>query len=148
MENASKALIMAGSILIGIIIVSTFVYVFRSSADFAQSYEKTASTVNITKFNDKFEQFSDRTDITIYEIVSLVNYAKNYNKDNSSQIDVVVGNTSYTQLSDSILMDYIKKYQMGQEDEKIYACEKIEYNPDTHYVCLIKFNVRSNKNIV
>ena len=40
MENASNALIMAGSVLIGVILLTTMVFVFRAAGDFAKSVDQ------------------------------------------------------------------------------------------------------------
>lgn len=79
MENASKALIMAAGVLIGILIISLAVYLFvdfgSTSAEInAQNAEK-----QITQFNSKFTSYADK-ELTIYDVITVVNYAKENNK--------------------------------------------------------------------
>lgn len=93
MENASNALIIAGSILIAIIILSIGVLLFSSYTKVGESYEQTQATEALTKFNSKFTMFEGRTDITAQEIVSLVNYARNYNKEKETNIEINVPNS-------------------------------------------------------
>ncbi len=80
MENASKALLMAGGVLIGVLVISLAVYLF---ADFgATSAEINAQNAQkqITAFNSKFTAYQGYTDdITIYDIVSLATFAKENN---------------------------------------------------------------------
>lgn len=143
MENASKALIMAGSVLIGIIILSTFVYIFRSSANFAQSYETTVGAKNIVNFNNRFEKFLDRTDVTMYEILSLINFAKDYNqkdnRDTVNGIDVMINNSTYMKKSENDIIKEIKN-----DPQKKYICVGVEYDKDTQIVNLIQFRTGGN----
>lgn len=79
MENASKALIMAAGVLIGILIISLAVYLFvdfgSTSAEInAQNAEK-----QINQFNSKFTSYADK-ELTIYDVITVVNYAKENNE--------------------------------------------------------------------
>ena len=57
MENASRALILAGSILIAILIIALGVMIFNRAQN---SVDTTAlSTTEINMFNSKFERYSD-----------------------------------------------------------------------------------------
>ena len=146
MENASKALIIAGSVLIGIIVISIFVYVFHSTADFASSYETTVSVANVNKFNNRFEKYTGRQDITLYEIISLVNFAKDFNTRNDlsveNGINVQIDNTSYINFSDKKLIEI-----MSKSDPKItYTYENKKYNETTQIVKNIKFRTTVLKN--
>ncbi|MCI8640893.1 MAG: hypothetical protein HFJ59_03355 [Clostridia bacterium] len=93
MENASKALLMVGGVLIGLLIISLAVYLF---ADFgATSAEINAKNVQkqINAFNSKFTVYQGYTgDITIYDIVSLATYANENNVyyENSPEEQIVV----------------------------------------------------------
>ena len=48
MDNASKALIMAASILLGVMLFSVFVYVFRAGASLDETYD---AAQNIRQLN-------------------------------------------------------------------------------------------------
>lgn len=79
MENASKALVMAAGILIGVLIITLGVYLFvdfgSTSAEInAQNAEK-----QVTQFNSKFTSYADK-ELTIYDVITVVNYAKENNK--------------------------------------------------------------------
>ncbi|MCL2859011.1 MAG: hypothetical protein FWF46_00250 [Oscillospiraceae bacterium] len=80
MENSANALLMAASVLIGIIILSIFVAVFSNAGNFAKNIEAGMSNTQIQKFNNQFEQYFTSPDDTIkkmngHDIVSLVNLA-------------------------------------------------------------------------
>lgn len=94
MENASKALLIAGGVLIAILVASMGVYFARSMADQeAKIYARMEDTER-TKFNQQFTQFSNqlrydkntntyKSDSTnIQDIITLIHLAKNSNKKN------------------------------------------------------------------
>ena len=57
MENATKALLMAGGVLIAIIIIGVMVAMFASTGKVTQSYNKLSSQEEITKFNSNFTKY-------------------------------------------------------------------------------------------
>lgn len=75
MENASKALLMAASVLIGIILISLMVIMFMNSGNVSSSYDKTISQEEISVFNSSFTKYVGRG-LTIHEVKSIINFAK------------------------------------------------------------------------
>lgn len=77
MENASKALLMAGTILISICIISTAVYLINRINNTSETYYEKLSTIEITKYNTEitknFEIINGKTCITAPGIVTLMN---------------------------------------------------------------------------
>ena len=65
MENASKALIMAAEILLGVMIVSVAVYFFRNTASFSESNYKKIDDAQIAQFNEQFLKYSGRKTVRI-----------------------------------------------------------------------------------
>ena len=57
MENASKAVIMAGGVLIAIAVISLGLYVYRNYQDYAAANEQLLSISNITSFNRFYESY-------------------------------------------------------------------------------------------
>ena len=53
MENASNALMMAGGVLIGILLLSVLVVAFNGAADLAKSYDDSVSTTSLQAFKNK-----------------------------------------------------------------------------------------------
>ena len=90
MENASQALIIAGTILIAMIVLSVGVYLVANYSRVGESYEQTQIATEITKFNANFLKFAERTDITAQEIATLYNFVKNYNTNNDPDIEIIV----------------------------------------------------------
>jgi len=77
MENASKAIIMAGGILIGVIILSLLVLVFRPMGDIYEQEGASLSVEQLEKYNRQFNTY----DKSLYgsELVSLANLVADYN---------------------------------------------------------------------
>lgn len=80
MENASKALIMAGSMLIGIIIISIGVYLFSAFGGTSRNIQEQIDSRVLAEFNNNFEKYLGNK-CTIHDIVSLVGFAKKNNQD-------------------------------------------------------------------
>ncbi len=91
MENASKALIMAGTMLIGILLVALMVYFFSSAAGVRSSYSQSVNETRMAEFNTDFTKYAvtkneyidsnGKTYVTIHDIVTLANNADEFNKE-------------------------------------------------------------------
>lgn len=78
MENASKALIMAAGVLIGVLILALMVTLFATSDNLFALYEETKKAETIQQFNVNFTQFLERK-LTIYEVITICNFARENN---------------------------------------------------------------------
>ncbi len=89
MENLSKALLIAGGVLIAILLVSLATRVFNSASEVSKAYNASAETTDINTFNTKFTRFigavtdgaSNETQqyATMHDIITLANFAKDHN---------------------------------------------------------------------
>ncbi len=84
MENASKAIIMAGGILIGVIILATLVIVFRPMGDVYEGKDDALLIEQLEKYNRQFNTY----DKSLYgsELLSLANLV--YDFDNKFLYDI------------------------------------------------------------
>lgn len=88
MENASKALLMAASVLVGILILSLIAYLYTVFGDYSSLIQARLEEKNITEFNTKFTQYESYKDengnwqntCKASEIVSLANLAQQNNQ--------------------------------------------------------------------
>lgn len=78
MENASKALLMAGGILLAILIVALILFAKNNITDYYNSKEELKEVDNIANFNLQFSNYENR-DVYGYELVSLANKIIDYN---------------------------------------------------------------------
>lgn len=83
MENASKALLMSASILIGLIVLSLGIYLVNTFKSFSQDYNDSMEIQRMEQFNARFTAFSTRSNVSIHEIMTLTNYAKEFNSLNN-----------------------------------------------------------------
>lgn len=79
MENASKALIMAGGMLLAILIVSLLIYAWSLFSEYQTSRDSLAEIEDTAKFNEQFANY-DRDDVQGYELLSLLNKIIDYNE--------------------------------------------------------------------
>ena len=78
MENATKALLIAGGILIAMMTLALLVYVFGYMTDFAESQDRVAATQEIVEFNESYEAYNKQR---MYgtDVISVVNKAEDNN---------------------------------------------------------------------
>lgn len=80
MENASKALLMAAGVLIGLMIISLAVLLFNSFGGTSATIHQNIETQQIEQFNSQFTVYNGKDNVTIYDIISMANLATQNNK--------------------------------------------------------------------
>lgn len=83
MENASKALLIAGSVLLGIIVLSLFMIMVNSLTDYQQSQITNQREAEVIAFNNQFTGYM-RDDVSGTDMLSLINKVVFYNRTKSS----------------------------------------------------------------
>ena len=104
MENAAKALLMAGGTLIAILIMSLAIYLFITFGQDAKMLNERIDDTQLLKFNSQFNVYFDRKNLKVHDVISVVNLAqennefyKNYSDfAESYKITVYVLYTTYT----------------------------------------------------
>lgn len=87
MENASKALIVAGGILLALIVLTLLVYGLTATGRIEEAQNKADETEELAKFNMEYESYNKKRMYGI-ELISLINKAMEHNsKMNASKID-------------------------------------------------------------
>lgn len=137
MENASKALIMAGGVLIGILIISLAVYLFTDFGSTSAQINAQNSQKQITEFNSKFTSYEGYKDkdgnwkITIYDIITLASYAKEnnqyYEDTSEEQIKVKIDNIEIQDYTNDKNQKLISNYTRDGILKK-FKCSNVEYN--------------------
>lgn len=151
MENASKALVMAGGVLIGILILSLAVYLFIDFGTTAAEINGQNAEQQIVQFNSKFTSYeslkNDLGDwkITIYDIVTVIGYAKENNKyyegEEGHEIIVKIGTTNVQEYTDvQIRNNLIRADQNAMSEAELpkYSCAVTNYY-DNGRVHIIEF---------
>ena len=80
MENAAKALIIAGAVLLAILLLSLFVYISKDMAKSASNIYANLEESEISEYNQQFLNYDKRQDLNIQDVVTIINLAKNQNE--------------------------------------------------------------------
>ena len=121
MENASKALIMAGEMLIGILIISLAVYMFTQFGNYSKTVNDKISESQITQFNVHFTAYEARANISAQEIASAINFANQSNTNYDAKkgddyfVDVCIDGTS-------VLLKDINEFLKDNMNNTFYSC--------------------------
>lgn len=81
MENASKALILAGGVLISLLILGALLLMFNNLTTYQASKSQSVAEADVSRFNNQFETYN-RNGIRGSDMVSLVNRIISYNIEN------------------------------------------------------------------
>lgn len=145
MENASKALTMAAGVIIAVIVISLGIYIFNIFSQYSKEQTEELYSNQVMEFNAQFTKYETMEDITIYDIISLANYAHNYNQslDNAEDrtelgISVKLGITAFENMTDEEKKSYINTYMQSEPIPK-YKVQDIQYSQVTGKVKSITF---------
>lgn len=83
MENATRALTMAASILIALVIISAILLVFNNLSSYQKVNQELQENAQVVEFNRQFDTY-DRTDVRGSDLLSLINKVVDYNERQSS----------------------------------------------------------------
>lgn len=96
MENASKALLIAGGVLVSILVVTLFIYMVASITNYNRSNKELAEIEDVAKFNERFTNYQ-RDDVQGYELLSLIHNVIDYNEQYTS--DSISNKDSYNSVT-------------------------------------------------
>ena len=80
MENASKALLISAGVLLAILLLSLFAYLMRQMGASTSGIYSTLSQHEISEFNQKFLNYEGRKKLSIQDVITIVNLAKDNNE--------------------------------------------------------------------
>ncbi len=122
MENASKALIMAGSVLVSLIIISLLVGFFHQMQNLQQTELSKEQVQQAAEFNKPYTAYE--RDVYGSELLSIANKVKDYNKRQAEIEDYTKIEVEIT-ISNDLDEDYLKKgtYTSEQIVNKIKEIE-------------------------
>lgn len=83
MENASKALIMAGGMLIALLIIGALVLVFNQIGDYEKVQTSSKKSSQIADFNKELSKYSG-DNVKGYDMITLINKAIDFNSKDGS----------------------------------------------------------------
>ena len=115
------------------------VLVFHALGTFSQTVDQNIETQTIYEFNAKFEEFTNKKNLTAQDIITLGNLAKEYNNSsNPGEIIVTVLNVeskyrNMHQLEEKSTYDFINQYSYDSlaNNTIFFQCQSVEYNQTT-----------------
>lgn len=162
MENASKALIMAASVLLGVMILSVGVYLFYVYSDYSANAYAQMEQAQIDQFNTQFLKYYGTTGVendgeepqpilcTAHTIISLANlayqnnlqyevdYLDGYNI-NTYYIQIDVGNTKATRnlekWNEETKLSFIQQNSVQQVETTNEEGELVTVTEPKYYYC-------------
>ena len=132
MENASKALLMAGGILISLLVVGALVLMFVNLGDYQNNVDNSRKSSQIADFNNQFMPY-DKENLTLMELKSLYNKIESNNKTTDYKIK-----TNIKDIYPKIENDF-KGLPEEDKQNRRYKCIKIEYGNEDGRISLINF---------
>ncbi len=161
MENASKALIMAGSVLIGVLLLSLIAYIFMQYGSQSASIYDEIEQNKIAAFNAQFLKYYGTTVnsegkqqqilCTAHDLVSLSNLAKYNNEEQELSLTQYSKSANYIQIDIQGVKNNIEKWKEGDQitfiknnslngnSLKYYVCTEAIVSEITHRVCYMNF---------
>lgn len=127
MENASKALMIAGGILIALIVITLFLYMLGNIRTIRQAEEQKIRTEQLQKFNEQYEAYNKKL---MYgaEVLSVINKMDDNNKKYKNNTEFQIT----WELADDELIGNIEKTD-------VYSCTDIKYSSQTGRVIKMTF---------
>lgn len=149
MENASKALIMAVSIILGIMIITFLCFVFGMIKNYNSKNVTQIEETETAKFNKEFfkyyENGKDVIKVTAHDIISISNFVK----ENNLKYDVkeATQNSYYVTIDVYTKSERIYNFEKISQDEytffleqnKTFKCSEIRINKITKRVEYVKY---------
>lgn len=137
MENASKALLISGGVLIAILILTLFSYLFNQMAGSSSNIYAALEKHEKDEFNQQFINYEGKKELKVQDVATLINLSKN-SKENSkfkTEVKILVGNTDVSsQESNDWLKDNVSS-------NKKYKCTLVHINSDTELVDKVELSV-------
>ena len=135
MENASKALLMAGGILIVLLILSSLVIFFTNLAEYQTNQDNSKLATQIAEFNDQYEPYN-KENLTLMELKTVYNKILNNNQKADTDADNIETNIP------DIYKNITSWSNIAQDTKKTirFNCTGIEYRSDGR-ICKINFEL-------
>ena len=120
MDNASKALTMAGSVLIALLVIGALLLMFNNLSSYQQGGIQDTRELQIIEFNNQFSTF-DRNNIRGNELYSLLNKVIDYNKRKTIEGDDGAIEIGYEPMT----IKFSLKSKDGTKDRKSFTIDNI-----------------------
>ena len=140
MENVSKALLIAGGMLIMILVMTFAAMLFKKMGEQTSVFYKEMNDTKVSEFNQKLFNYNGASDLRFQDVVTIANYARNSNELEIAPVEIKMKiDDEYVDLKqeDADWKNWIKEKLAGDlEGENYknrYKC-KIKYAENSEYV--------------
>lgn len=119
MENASKALLMAGGILIALLVIGSVLLMFNQIGNYRKANTDSEKSAQLANFNKDFVRYADGEQIKGVDVISLANKIVDYNqkKGVANSVDYDKKITLKINLAPSASSNFITKYGTNRKSE-------------------------------
>lgn len=144
MENASKALSIAASVLIGVMLVALLYYAYYRITTIPQQKEQLKRQEQSAEFNKVYESYNQQylsgtKFITLLNMVVDNNLSVNENEKKGNEISITLdGRTDFQQIYERDIQTYRTTLKADS-----YSCEDISYNSENGRINKMEF--KTNK---
>ena len=125
MENATKALLIAGAVLIAIVLIAVGIRILSSSQGVTNEVDKVSDAMGKSVFNSQFTDYEGTQ--TGAQVKALLNKVAATHRDGSRTVDVINGGTTYNTANS------IATYRATISINSTYSVT-VGYNTSTGYV--------------
>ena len=151
MENATKALIIAGGILISMLIVGLLTWGYTQLRSLRQTNVEEEERQQIVEFNERFEAYNKKV-VRGYQMISLANLVYDTNSRYTEEVGytpvtIIVNGLSSEEATNEDLVNYIQTYYENMTtNEKnalkqlYFECAGVEYDNRNSRVVKMTFN--------
>lgn len=136
MENASKALLIAGGVLIAILLLTLFSYLFTQMASSTSSIYNSMSKHEIDEFNQQFLNYEGKEELTVQDVETLINLAEDARK--NKKIEVKIWAQGYYENSE----EWDLATRMAKKPLEKFKCQKIIIDEKTSLVSEVELDYK------
>lgn len=153
MENASKALIIAGSVLIALLIIGALLLMFNSLSSYQEVQTQEVREAQVVEFNNQYETYL-RNNVRGSDMISLMNRIIDYNarKANNSEenfqkmkisiTSIKVNDLKHDQDDTGIIKD---NYTEGNIGDLLQEVQGLESKYQSKYITALSANISKVK---
>lgn len=164
MENASKALLIAGETLIGVLILTILAYTFQRIYAFAENYQSINERQKIVAFNTQYTKYitntgSEPTYIYTEDVVTLTEKVLNWNAitaDDNEKIELYILDKSGGKIysTQTVILEFdrenfLEKYKLRADTNQAeykFSC-RVESNTDSGRVNRIIIQIQGEREL-
>lgn len=147
MENASRALLMAATVLISVMVISLGTYLFATFGNYSKQINSNLSSKQKQEFNAQFTKYEGGDPCTVYDIVTVINLAKNSNSQYEEYQDITKKPNDYKNNSNAyIYVEINEEHNINETSDTTNLNNFIEndVNENKKYTCTVNVNEQTD----